>query len=558
MKKILAWLDHNLLTVLTGILIVMIPLYPKIPLADLLEGYIVRLRFEDLAVLCALLIWGIQLLRRRVRFPTGLVTKLILAYLVIGFLSTLSAIWITKTVPFEIHHLAKLYLHYFRRVEYFSLFFIAYSAIKSKRDIIKLIWISGATLVAVVLYGFGQKYLLWPAFSTMNREFSKGARLYLGPGARVMSTFAGHYDYAAYLMMALSIIVAYLMSPKKWWAKLVLIVVGLGAYWSLILTASRTSFIGYLTGITVVALLVGRQIGRIKAFFAWFAVMTVSIVIMLTMGDLSERFYQVLQNPDLLAHDVTQILPIKREWISNPLSLLGPTLGAYGEKLLALRQSATTAKIAAVPDGAVSTDELEKVAARSDTPPSTTRPLPPDVTQAEEDFRKEQEALQNKPSPSPTSGSGYSPNALKYGLSVAIRLDALWPRAEAGFARNPLLGSGYSTLTKSTNEEFTQAESTDNDYLRMLGETGLLGTLAFLAIPLATMYYAYLLYRQTDDKALKYLSLGMIGAIVSLLVNATYIDIFESSKIAYVLWIMTALIVRAYELKDRNEPAPRA
>lgn len=553
MKKFWSWLDANILLLITGFLIVFIPAYPKLPLADLLEGYIVRLRFEDIAVLFAVFVWCIQLLRRKVTFPRTLISKLIIAYLVIGFLSTVSAIWITKTVPFEIHHLAKLYLHYFRRIEYFSLFYIAYAAIKSKQDIIKLIWISGLTLVAVVVYGFGQKYLLWPAFSTMNREFSKGARLYLGPGARVMSTFAGHYDYAAYLMMALSVLASYLWSPKKLWQKLILIVVGLGAYWSLILTASRTSFIGYVVGITAVAYLIGRQIGRIRAFFAWFSVVFVSMAIMLTMGDLSERFYQVLQNPDLLAHDITQILPVKREWISNPLSLLGPTLGAYGEKLNALKQSATTAKIAAVPSNAVSTDELEKVATRSDTPPSTSRPLPPDVTQAEEDYRKAQEALQNKPSPSPESGSGYSPNALKYGLSVAIRLDALWPRAEAGFARNPLLGSGYSTLTKSTNEEFTQAESTDNDYLRMLGETGLLGTLAFLAIPLATIYFAYRVYRESHDRLLESMSLGMIGAILALLVNATYIDIFESSKIAYVLWIMTALIAKAYDLKVLHE-----
>lgn len=195
MKKFWSWLDANILLLITGFLIVFIPAYPKLPLADLLEGYIVRLRFEDIAVLFAVFVWCIQLLRRKVTFPRTLISKLIIAYLIIGFLSTVSAIWITKTVPFEIHHLAKLYLHYFRRIEYFSLFYIAYAAIKSKQDIIKLIWISGLTLVAVVVYGFGQKYLLWPAFSTMNREFSKGARLYLGPGARVMSTFAGNYDY---------------------------------------------------------------------------------------------------------------------------------------------------------------------------------------------------------------------------------------------------------------------------------------------------------------------------------------------------------------------------
>ena len=72
------------------------------------------------------------------------------------------------------------------------------------------------TLIAVVLYGLGQKYLYWPAFSTMNREFSKGMRLYLTPTSRVMSTFGGHYDYAAYLMMLLTLtITGFWLSSSK-------------------------------------------------------------------------------------------------------------------------------------------------------------------------------------------------------------------------------------------------------------------------------------------------------------------------------------------------------
>ena len=57
--------------------------------------------------------------------------------------------------------------------------------------------------MCVAVYGFGQKYLYWPAFSTMNREFSKGWVLYLTEHARVLSTFGGHYDLAAFIMMVL-------------------------------------------------------------------------------------------------------------------------------------------------------------------------------------------------------------------------------------------------------------------------------------------------------------------------------------------------------------------
>ena len=75
MKKILAWLDLNILTLLTGFLIVMVPLYPKIPLSALIPGYIVRMRLEDLIVLATLGVWFVQLLRKKVSFPKNLLAK---------------------------------------------------------------------------------------------------------------------------------------------------------------------------------------------------------------------------------------------------------------------------------------------------------------------------------------------------------------------------------------------------------------------------------------------------------------------------------------------------
>ena len=543
MKKILHWLDQNILLLLTAILMVIIPALPKLPLADLIEGYIVRLRFEDIAVFVTTGIWGIQLIRKKVMLPQGLMTKLILSYLIIGLLSTLSAMFITHTIPLEQHHIFKLYLHYFRRIEYFSLFFIAYSAIRTKRDLKLVLVTAAAALVGVLLYGFGQKYFLWPAFSTMNREFSKGIRLYLTPGSRVMSTFAGHYDYAAYLMMALSFIVTLFWLTKKWSIKLLLALLFAGAYWSLILTASRTSFLGYLAAITIVALLLAKKRGVWRMVGNWFGVVTISLAVMLTMGDLSARFFQVLNNPDLLVHDITQVFPIKREWISDPLAFLSGQVKTLENIKANLNKPITTP-----PPAAVSTDAYENVATVSDTPPSA---LPPDITPEEDALRKALEAERAATASASTEG-GYSPNALKYGLSIAIRLDALWPRAIAGFKRNPLLGSGYSTLVKEENEEFTQAESTDNDYLRMLGETGALGTLAFLAICVVLMGASYRLFVSSNSSTNQALGLGMVGAVIALLINATYIDIFESSKIAYLLWTLAAIVQKSKELYEKK------
>lgn len=546
MKKILSWLDQNILTLLTGILIVVIPLYPKIPLADLIEGYIVRARLEDILILGTGVIWLIQLLRRKITFPKHLVAKLIIIYLVVAVLSSLSAVFITKTVPMFPEHLYKLALHLARRFEYFFLFFVGYSGLRTRKDLQIFLWTGGLTLLAVVIYGFGQKYLYWPAFSTMNREFSKGLRLYLTPTSRVMSTFGGHYDYGAYLMMLLSLIIPSIWLIKSKLTQILLSVLALGAYWSLILTASRTSFIGYLVGITAVALTLLKSRGFKWSFKHWFYTMAASMIIMLFFGDLSERFYQVLNSPATIQKFVPWMETGKIEEKMYAVKNLGYTLDAWRKNLLNPAKPAP-------PENGISLDELSKVAVSSDIPPSTTKPLPPDVTQEEDDLRKTPLATgSGTATPSGSTGGGYSENALRYGLSVAIRLDALWPRALAGFKTNPLLGSGYSTLTKSFNDEFTQAESTDNDYLRMLGETGALGAISFLAILLTLIYLSARQLKSAESLWSQILYLGAVGAIVGLLVNATYIDVFESSKVAYTLWIMAALVVRSIELEGSH------
>ncbi len=543
MKKILAWLDLNILTLLTGVLIVVIPLYPKIPLADLLPGYIVRMRLEDILILFSCLVWFIQLLRKKITFPNSKVAWLIYIYLFIAVLSSLSAIFLTQTVPLFQEHLLKLALHLFRRFEYFSLYFIAYSGVRTRSDLKVLVGTAFTTLILVVLYGFGQKYLYWPAFSTMNREFSKGLRLYLSPTSRVMSTFGGHYDYGAYLMMVLSFLVTSIWLLKNKVHKLVLVVVALATYWSFILTASRTSFIGYLVGVTSIAVVLTKLRGFKFSFKHWFTTMTISMIIMIFFGDLSERFYQMVQSPQAIQKFVPWMETGKIEEKMFAVKNLGYKLESWKKSLLEPAKNEP-------PKEGISTDQLAQVAVSSDIPPSTVKPLPPDVTKEEDDNRVT--ISTSSGTVTKTTGGGYSENALKYGLSVAIRLDALWPRALEGFKRNPLLGSGFSTLTKTYNDEFTQAESTDNDYLRMLGETGLLGTLSFLAILVLVLITVYPHLKHTSSPLYQVVYLGLTGAIIGLLVNATYIDVFESSKVAYTLWIITALGIRATEIEDHH------
>ncbi|OGF99776.1 hypothetical protein A2Y99_02330 [Candidatus Gottesmanbacteria bacterium RBG_13_37_7] len=504
MKKLLRLLDDNILSFAAGFLLVFIPLYPKIPLFDLLPGYIVRARLEDFAVLGCVLMWLIYLFRGKIKLKDNPLFKPILIYTLIAILSMLSAAFLTKTVPLEKIHLQKMIIHFVRRLEYFSLFFIFFSAVKSPQYYRKYLLLIIFTTIGVSLYGFGQKYLYWPAFSTMNREFAKGWMLYLTKHARVISTFGGHYDLAAWIMMILVLLWSVFFAIKSWFWKLIIFIVLSGAFWTLILTASRTSFIAYIVGVSFLFFFYAFRKGLAWSFIRWTAVVLLSLTVMLSFGDLSERF--------------TKLLRIDQRVAGIKSLLLSPIGKPPQDKALFLSND----------------QALSEITSSSDQPP--TRMRPSDVF---EDI-----PLLVRSTESGTLSAvarTYSQTAFRYDLSTAIRLDALWPMAINGFKKNPLLGSGYSTLNKLQPTQWTEAESTDNDYLRALGETGFLGFAAFFGMLLYICYYIWRNLNVINDPLLFATAVGLIGLVIGLCVNAMYIDVFESSKVAFTFWAMTGI-----------------
>ncbi|MGI5828542.1 MAG: O-antigen ligase family protein, partial [Patescibacteria group bacterium] len=200
-------------------------------------------------------------------------------------------------------------------------------------------------------------------------------------------------------------------------------------------------------------------------------------------------------------------------------------------------------------------EQIEKIASKSDMPPTHVKPKrekPEDVYYEDSTYEATSSGQEATTSAKPPH---YSDNALKYGLSAGIRLDTLWPQAIAAFKRNPLLGTGYSTLVKSRVWEQTPAESTDNDYLRLLGETGLLGFVSFLSIFGICAFVLYKAFVKSSDPFYTGLFAAGLGLIAGLLANALYIDIFESSKVAYFFWsIMGVLIATSMiVLKEKDK-----
>jgi hypothetical protein len=118
--------------------------------------------------------------------------------------------------------------------------------------------------------------------------------------------------------------------------------------------------------------------------------------------------------------------------------------------------------------------------------------------------------------------------------STSIRLNVEWPRAIRAFYKNPFLGTGYSSIDLAT----------DNDYLRALGETGLIGLSAFISLILIILARLIKLFKSAIKKDLfvGIIAAGYFSGFVGILINALFIDIFEASKFAMFFWLFLGII----------------
>ncbi len=127
--------------------------------------------------------------------------------------------------------------------------------------------------------------------------------------------------------------------------------------------------------------------------------------------------------------------------------------------------------------------------------------------------------------------------------STSIRLNVEWPRAIRALAKNPLLGTGFSSITLAT----------DNDYLRLLGEVGFLGFAAFVLILLSQALHLIKLIPLPKKIGLRESFLaGIIGAFPGILLNAVFIDVFEASKFAILFWLLMGMVYSAGNLREKT------
>lgn len=477
MSKLYQKSEKFLYWILVGLL-VFIPLYPKFPLANVV-GTFVAIRIEDLVIGFLLFVWSITNLKKFKTYFSSLIFQAFVIFWLIGLLSVISGLFITYFIE---PHLGLL--HWVRRIEYMVLFLVVITTIKTIRQIQIMIGISIVVLFLVVIYGLGQLFLQFPVISTTNSEFSKGLVLYLTEGARVNSTFAGHYDLAIYLSMFVTLLASLFFYYRKLLVKFSLMFLGSLSFALLALTAARISFVA--TILTVAGVF-------------WFSKKRLLVlgIVFLALG-------LVVIVPDL-RHRLVATFTV------NVLGGGGPkydpppnTITIFTPKQL-------------VPDA--QRVDIERKLQQESTTEAGTQKIQVDIV------------------------PGEPVNSTELGVyrSFGIRLNIEWPRALNAFYKNPILGTGYSSLGLAT----------DNDILRSLGETGLLGTVSLLLI-------FYIIVKKlrsgfkSSDRYVKYLSLGLIFMILAMFLSGLFIDVLESSKVAEIFWILLGLGWAAVDLVKNN------
>jgi len=269
-------INLNIFRPIIAVLILFIPLYPKFPLTSV-DGTYVAIRIDDIVVAIAILAWVIYQLKNKLPVFKTKITSLFMVY----FLSIIAS-FITAVLVYQTDPVSLLGLHLLRRFEYISLFFIALNSIKSKFDFSFAYVFLLISTALVSFYGYGQKYLKFPVISTMNSEFSKGQLLQMDVWTRVNSTFAGHYDLAAFLSVALIVIAAVFLISKNKWLKLFSLLVWIPSFQILTFTASRVSIFAFWGGAVLTFFL-------LKKYF-WIVPVTVLVVFsMFNSKDLSQR-----------------------------------------------------------------------------------------------------------------------------------------------------------------------------------------------------------------------------------------------------------------------------
>lgn len=550
--KIFRWIYDNILFLVTLFLFAFIPLYPKRPLLDVQHTW-VYIRVEDFVIVFVLLLWVGLLLLKKITLKTPLTLPIIIFWIIGGIATMHGALLIFPTLSEVYPNLA--FLSYLRRIEYVSVFFLAYAGIRDKRAIYYIVGVITITLLLVVAYGIGQKFYGFPAFLTMNEEFAKGIPIQLSSLSRIPSTFAGHYDLAAYLVLVIPLLTSMIFGFRNWFIKLFLLgTVSLG-FALLFMTVSRVSFFVLFLSLLMVLFFQKRKLVVISIF----PIVLLTIGFLIFSPSLLARFGNTVKETNVL------ISATKGEAIGHVIEVPSSSFGEREIRIeLADSKSAIDVAInkkeedylTASPAGILYTSQLPlsmPLIVESNAPTGENLPqgtgyinlqMAPIVNKIGRFmYQKTKNDGSTEFALVAIDGNFLIKKARAYDLSFTTRFQGEWPRALDAFQKNIFLGSGYGSVSLAV----------DNNYFRILGEVGILGFLSFFGIFFVAGIYVKKVLPDVDSPLVKSFVLGSAAGIFGLALNATLIDVFEASKIAFFLWLLVGVTVGMVHLYQKKE-----
>lgn len=536
--KILRWLWNNIFFIFTLFLLAFIPLYPKRPVLDIQHTW-VYIRLEDFVIAFIILTWVYFVFTKKISLKTPLTLPIILFWIIGGVATLHGVLLIFPTLQDVFSNVS--FLSYLRRIEYILLFFIAYSGIKDKRFSPYIVGTLVVTLLGVIWYGFGQKFLGYPAFLTMNEEFAKGTPIQLSDLSRVPSTFGGHYDLAAYLVLIIPLLTSMIFGVKNYLAKVFLALTSALGFILLFMTVSRVSFFVLLISMAMMLILQKKRM----LIFSLFAI---ALILLGFFPSLLNRFSNTVTEVQVLVDAKTgeAIGPVKEvpsTYFDNRIIVNEFATNEQDPKLATasgiLPRSLIPSTAALVTESNIPTGE--------NLPQGTSYinlPLSPITKKVNQYFyQKSDEKSENSSQIFVYYGDYILKKAKAFDLSFTTRFQGEWPKAMNAFKRNIFLGNGYGSVSLAV----------DNNYLRILGETGLLGFLTFLSIFLLAIIYIKKALPSISSPFVKSFALGFIAGTFGLALNALLIDVFEASKIAFTYWLLMGVTLGLVELYKTKE-----
>jgi len=146
-----------------------------------------------------------------------------------------------------------------------------------------------------------------------------------------------------------------------------------------------------------------------------------------------------------------------------------------------------------------------------------------------------------------------------------------WDCAIRMFKEKPIFGWGpgtymfkYAPFQLSYERTIISTNSGDlgnahSEYLGPLSESGILGTLTFLAVVIASIYYAMRVYRKTKDKNVKIIVLSVTIGLITYYTHGILNNFLDTDKLSALFWGYTAIIVALdiAENEKKNELMPK-